>query len=464
MPYAIQNANVFTAAFSGALAGMGVSGRVPISANPARYSGLIAVANAFAEQFDTLWGATAVGTLEVQTISESSESLWQNRAPIPSVVTLNPLTWESECQGIIAIVQEALAWYASQGYTNPAIGGGGTVAPWSFVKIVDGRYVGPTPNGSVATPYQTVQQAVDDAIAASLQGVSCFIVSSPGFTPGDVIVPVSSFALFVESSNLDGFIGNVTMADSSAFIPNNIQCGDVVMGSGGAIDAINFVAASISIAGGSGGDIQVDGRYSIIGDTDAPDSSLSVTGGGFINGATINVAGLTMAGGGDYSVTNTNLGPQTSSLSGITMGGATSFVTAGQFALSGVEFQGAVPFTNAVGVEFRMDATSLYYFERFGSTLSSGGDLVFTSEVTPSRAYFPGFAFPLALAGTQFAPPPFTVPLAKLGQQVSINMENNGATWVPIQQQVSSPDNVTVIFIAIDNAPAITVDIRIATF
>jgi hypothetical protein len=123
--YIVQNPNVFTAAFSGALAGMGVSGRVNSDPNPSRYSGLIAVANAFAEQMDTLWGATSVGALEVETIEEASESVWQNRAPIASVVTLNPLTWQAECQAIIAIVQEALVWYLSQGYPNPPIGGGG---------------------------------------------------------------------------------------------------------------------------------------------------------------------------------------------------------------------------------------------------------------------------------------------------------------------------------------------------
>jgi hypothetical protein len=128
MPYIVQNPNVFTAAFSGALAGMGVSGRVNVDANSARYAGLVAVANAFAEEMDTLWGATSVATLEVETFQEASESLWQGRAPIPSGITLNPLTWQAECQAIIAIVEEALAWYASQGYPNPPIGGEGPPA------------------------------------------------------------------------------------------------------------------------------------------------------------------------------------------------------------------------------------------------------------------------------------------------------------------------------------------------
>jgi hypothetical protein len=104
---------------------MGVSGRVPTDSNPTDYSGLVSVANAFAEQFDTLWGATAVATLEVETTELACEALWQDRAPQPDSVTLNPTTYVEECAAIQAIVLEALAFYAAQGYPNPPIGGGG---------------------------------------------------------------------------------------------------------------------------------------------------------------------------------------------------------------------------------------------------------------------------------------------------------------------------------------------------
>jgi hypothetical protein len=137
MSYTVQNPNVFTAAFSGALAGMGVSGRIVISANPTRYAGLIAIANAFAQQLDTLWGATPVGFLEVQAFQEATEALWQQRSPIPNTATLAPSTWEDECLALITIVQAAVAFYLTQGYTNPPIGGGGSDDHKVMVSVTD---------------------------------------------------------------------------------------------------------------------------------------------------------------------------------------------------------------------------------------------------------------------------------------------------------------------------------------
>jgi hypothetical protein len=122
--YVVQNPNVFTAAFSGTLTGMG-AGRVLSLTSPAAYSGMVAIANAFAQSFGTQWGPAAVATLEVEVITEACQGFWQGRNQLnPPPSSLLPSTWTQECQAIIAMVQEALALYTAQGYPNPPVGGG----------------------------------------------------------------------------------------------------------------------------------------------------------------------------------------------------------------------------------------------------------------------------------------------------------------------------------------------------
>jgi hypothetical protein len=133
--YVVQNANVFTAAFSGALAGMG-AGRILRFTNPTAYSAMVGVANAFAQSLDAQWGVTAVGALEVEVIEEASQGIWLGRSQSnPSPALLNPSAWSQETQAIIAMVQEALALYLAQGYTNPPVGGGSN--PFTFLQRVD---------------------------------------------------------------------------------------------------------------------------------------------------------------------------------------------------------------------------------------------------------------------------------------------------------------------------------------
>ncbi len=162
MSYTQLNADVFTAAFSGAAAGMGVSGRVITDGDQSRYSGLIQIADAFAQEFDTLWGGTAIGFLELEIIFLATEALWQDRAPIVSEVTLAPDTWRTECEAIIALVQEGLDFYAANGYTNPSLGGGGgTITPLSTVRYVDPATTTSSPDGSIAHPFTNLQDAFD---------------------------------------------------------------------------------------------------------------------------------------------------------------------------------------------------------------------------------------------------------------------------------------------------------------
>jgi hypothetical protein len=157
MSYTVKNANVFTAAFSGALAGILVSGKMPTGGNPLSYTTAMNVVGAFAQQLDTVWGSVAAASLELQSIEEASESLFQNRAPVANASTTNPLTWDKECRAIIAMVQAAEAYYSANSLPNPSAAGGG-----SLVWRPDGL-------GDVAT-----FDEVYDAITASKGNLTIF--------------------------------------------------------------------------------------------------------------------------------------------------------------------------------------------------------------------------------------------------------------------------------------------------
>lgn len=115
MTYDPNNVQVFTAAFSGALAGMGASNKTPVSTNSESdvNVGLANVAGAFAQEFDSLYsGATT--TLAISTIQELCESVWQQRVPQFSPPFTTPVTYEAICQALIAIVQAGIQYAYDQ--------------------------------------------------------------------------------------------------------------------------------------------------------------------------------------------------------------------------------------------------------------------------------------------------------------------------------------------------------------
>src|SRR5216684_3149146 len=125
MSYVPNSVDVFTAAYSGALAGMGISDRVPTDQNASSYASLAVIAGAFAQAFDTVWGSATPNQLDLDSILELSEAAWQDRAPITSAVTTNPASWLHLSRVILAMVTAGEGYYAGQGITPPPAGGGG---------------------------------------------------------------------------------------------------------------------------------------------------------------------------------------------------------------------------------------------------------------------------------------------------------------------------------------------------
>lgn len=124
MAYVPLNINVFMSAYAGAVAGMLADGRVLVDPTNADYLNGCNNALAFAEAFDTAWGATNATQLDVLTIQSSCEGIFDSRL-IESANTA--LFYAGLAARVIALIQESDTVVTGQGITppNPGTGGGG---------------------------------------------------------------------------------------------------------------------------------------------------------------------------------------------------------------------------------------------------------------------------------------------------------------------------------------------------
>ena len=116
--YNPQNQAVFTAALSGTLAGMAVSGRIntdPVSAN---YANRVEVAGAFAQEFDTLWGNLKPTTdIDVLLVAQCCSGLWQGRLPEYNTASILPSTYFALATALIALINATKTYFTGLGLT-----------------------------------------------------------------------------------------------------------------------------------------------------------------------------------------------------------------------------------------------------------------------------------------------------------------------------------------------------------
>ncbi len=125
MSYAPKNVQIFTAAFAGTLAGMGLSDRIISNSDPASYAGLASVAGAFAQAVDTAWtDSRATTLLDIEAIQSNCAAYWQDRSPIVDATNTNAATHAAAALTILATITASESYYAAQGITPPAIPGG----------------------------------------------------------------------------------------------------------------------------------------------------------------------------------------------------------------------------------------------------------------------------------------------------------------------------------------------------
>lgn len=167
MTYSPINIPAYVASYSGAVAGMGVSGWI-INPGQSSYDTLTQIAGAFAQAFDTAWNDSAqLNNLEIASITAivSSEFSQRGPGPLANPVFQTVANWDIPARACIALVLESDAFFAGQGINPGHPGGGGTsVLPLSNVVFVDKNNSGAAVDGSIANPFVTVTSAVEAVV------------------------------------------------------------------------------------------------------------------------------------------------------------------------------------------------------------------------------------------------------------------------------------------------------------
>jgi hypothetical protein len=136
MAYVPNNVYIYCAALSGAMSGIAASGRILTDTNSADYATPAQQAEAWAEEFDTLWASGSANIFEVGEASAKSYAVWQTRQPInANAAYLLPSTYLQECSAIIAAIHAADVVITAKGVTPPSATPA-TTAPGG----VDGNY------------------------------------------------------------------------------------------------------------------------------------------------------------------------------------------------------------------------------------------------------------------------------------------------------------------------------------
>jgi hypothetical protein len=127
--YTPNQLDVYTAAYSGALAGMAISTQSqPTNASVGSYAAVAAAVQAFAQQLDTDWTSTPLGkptVLEVETLFNASQIAWIDKGPTFVAPAFTPAAYDKTTKAIIALVEAADANFAVEGIVSPTWDAGG---------------------------------------------------------------------------------------------------------------------------------------------------------------------------------------------------------------------------------------------------------------------------------------------------------------------------------------------------
>ncbi len=123
MTYAPLNDEMFTAVYSAALGAMNASSRPYLAQDlAADFTALTQTAGAYAQRFDTVWGATAT-RLDIDLASFATEALFETIPPPTVEARLIPATYAPMVASVRQMVLQARSYYTAQGITPPPAGG-----------------------------------------------------------------------------------------------------------------------------------------------------------------------------------------------------------------------------------------------------------------------------------------------------------------------------------------------------
>jgi hypothetical protein len=174
MGYTPNNTSVYLRAAAGFMAGITAAESLrPILAGSYTMAG--EMADAYAQELDTVWGSTAPTSLELLTIAEVSEAVWSTRSPLASNVALLPSAYLQVAEAVVARVMQLNAQVVSEGINPNDPGGGGTgtvtdVTGTSPIVITGVPTV--TPNVTINPATDTTAGSMSAADKLKLDGLS----------------------------------------------------------------------------------------------------------------------------------------------------------------------------------------------------------------------------------------------------------------------------------------------------
>jgi hypothetical protein len=124
--YTPLNVDVYLSAQAGAMAGMFVSGKQPTDQASEDYNNSVLLANSYAEEFDTQWGANDANESDIFQIQFYSTATWQNRTPSFNPAAREGTTYATLVGALIALIESVDANNAGNDITPPEWGGAAT--------------------------------------------------------------------------------------------------------------------------------------------------------------------------------------------------------------------------------------------------------------------------------------------------------------------------------------------------
>lgn len=247
MGYTPNNDCVYSKAFTGCLAGLGGGGRY-LDANAGDESAYAQMADAYAQELDTVWGALAPTAVEEDAIFAISFAVWRARSPLVSTVATLPGAYNGIVRGVIALAQEGNAQVVSQGIDpNGCAGGGSTGAVNDFVYQPGG-----TAHANVFTSWPLLVAAVNAA-----NGVRRILVDA-NFVGGNANVPAGTWDLdnviLYGNTSSDGFSPFLVFQDGAKVTTHDLEAFFIGLSS-------VSTAPVIAYAGGSGGIITCSASF-----------------------------------------------------------------------------------------------------------------------------------------------------------------------------------------------------------
>jgi len=226
--YTPNDINVFIAAFSGAMTGMGVSGRIPTNNNSLNYTGLANIAGAWAESFDTEWGTTLPNQFDLACITQMSQDEWKCRTPLNISPFSTPSTYTQRVQALIAIIQAGNSFITTQNIQLPdsnffsgtiSTSGAETKMVCESNIVTDNSAFNANANiyGRTAIGETVVQQSIQISGKRNTGVISLGVLTSNGSYFSDAAVAAYSYNLIDSSNKLALQVTGVALKDIDWF-------------------------------------------------------------------------------------------------------------------------------------------------------------------------------------------------------------------------------------------------------